>query len=101
MPRPGDASRDAKSATLNSFEAATFPTWTFWGKTNAHFYNTGNCEVTVSYQAGAAAPIYVALDEGKDNATFGYWAGFPLTVANVSQRDDAHNVEPQVEVWVW
>ena len=101
MPRPGNAPASAKHAILNSWEAAQFPTWTFWGETHAHTYNTGNCGVTVSWQAGAAQPAYAYLDAGEDHEEDGFWAGFPVTITNCTQRDDANNIEPQIEVWVW
>jgi hypothetical protein len=101
MPRPGDAKNNAKSATLNSLEQATFPTWTFWGRTTVHVYNTGNIPITISFHAGAAQPAYVYLDAGEDHKEYGFWAGFPMTVTNATQRDVANNQNPQAEVWVW
>ncbi len=101
MPKPGDAPGSAKTATLNSWEQATFPTWTFWGRTTVHVYNTGNMPVTVSYQAGAAQPAYVHLGVGEDHREWGFWAGFPVTVTNATGRDEANNLAPQIEVWVW
>lgn len=101
MPRPGDAPASAKEAVLNSWEAATFPTWTFWGRTTVHAYNTGNCGVTVSYQAGAAQPQYVYIDAGEDHREYGFWAGFPVTVTDATQQDDANKQHPQIDVWCW
>jgi len=99
MPRPGDAPPSAKEAVLDSWGQATFPTWTFWGRTTVHVYNTGNCPVTVSYQAGAAQPAYVYLNVGEDHREWGFWAGFPVTATNATQRDAAN--QPQIDVWVW
>jgi len=101
MPRPNDAPGSAKTATLGSWETATFPTWTFWGRTTCHVYNTGNVGVTVSFQAGAAQPAYVFLDNGEDHREYGFWAGFPVTITDATQRDDASGQNPQIEVWVW
>jgi hypothetical protein len=101
MPRPADAKSNAKEAILGSFEAGTFPTWTFWGRTTVHVYNTGNIPVTVSYQAGPAQPAYTYLDVGEDHREFGFWGGFPVTVTNGTQRDANQNQEPQIDVWVW
>ncbi|MER5385547.1 hypothetical protein ABT040_35730 [Streptomyces sp. NPDC002688] len=101
MPKPGDSPEKAKTALLGSWEAATFPTWTFWGRTAVHVYNTGNTPVTVSFQAGAAQPAYVFLDAGEDHREYGFWAGFPVTVTNATQRDDAQQQLPQIETWVW
>ena len=101
MAKPGDASANAKTATLGSWEAGTFPTWSFWGRTAVHVNNTGNMPVTVSYQAGAAAPSFVYLDVGEDHREYGFWAAFPVTVTDATQRDEANGQNPQIEVWVW
>lgn len=101
MSRPGDAPNNAKHAMLDSFEQAGFPTWTFWGKTTVHMYNTGDCHLTALVQAGAAPPEMVGLDAGEDHLEFGYWGGFKVFITNATQRDDATNQEPQLEVWVW
>ena len=101
MSKPSDAPANAKSATLNSWEAATFPTWSFWGRTAVHVYNTGNSAVTVSFQAGTAQPAYVYIDKGEDHREYGFWAAFPVTVVNATQADVANNVSPQIEVWAW
>ena len=101
MPRPADAPANAKTAILSSWEAATFPTWTFWGRTTVHVYNTGNTGDTVSFQAGAAQPAYSFIDVGEDHREYGFWAGFPVTVTNATQSDAANNQNPQAEVWVW
>lgn len=101
MPRPGDAPSNAKTATLGSWEAGTFPTWTFWGRTTVHVYNTGNIPVTVSVQAGAAQPAYFYLDLGENHREHGFWAGFPVTITDATQGDTANNQNPQIEVWVW
>jgi len=101
MPRPNDAPDSAKHAILNSWEAAGFPTWSFWGRTTVHVYNTGNTGCTVTFQAGAAQPAAVGIDNGEDHREFGFWAGFPVTVTNQTQRDDPQQQNPQVEVWVW
>jgi hypothetical protein len=55
----------------------------------------------VSFQAGAAQPAYVYIDQGEDHREYGFWAGFPVTVTNATQRDTANNHDPQIEVWVW
>src|SRR5512147_1254697 len=86
MPRPNDAPANAKTATLASNEGATFPTWTFWGRTTCHVYNTGNVPVTVSFQAGAAQPAYVQIDPGEDHREWGFWAGFPVTIFNTADE---------------
>jgi hypothetical protein len=101
MPRPNDAPASAKTAILNSWEAATFPTWTFWGRTTVHTYNTGNSGVTASFQAGAAQPAYAYVDQGEDHREYGFWGGFPVTITCATQRDDPNGVAPQLEVWVW
>jgi hypothetical protein len=101
MPKPADAPADAKHAVLGSWEAGTFPTWTFWGRTAVHVYNTGNTGDTVSFQAGAAQPAYTYIDTGEDHREYGFWAGFPVTVTNATQSDQANNQNPQIEVWVW
>lgn len=101
MPKPSDAKGNAKNATLNSWEAGTFPTWSFWGRTSVHVSNTGNCGVTVSFQAGAAQPAYVYLDPGEDHREYGFWAAFPVTITNATQADAANSIAPQIDVWVW
>jgi hypothetical protein len=101
MAKPDDAPDSAKTATLHSWEAGTFPTWTFWGRTAVHVYNTGNCGITVSVQAGAAQPAYFYLDTGEDHREYGFWAGFPVTITNATQRDNPNNLDPEAEVWVW
>ncbi|MDZ3838793.1 MAG: hypothetical protein U0S49_15615 [Rhodospirillales bacterium] len=101
MPRPNDAPAKAKSATLSSFEQATFPTWTFWGRTTCHVYNTGNTNATVTFQAGAAQPAYVGIDRGENHREWGFWGGFPVTITNATQADIANGQNPQIEVWVW
>jgi hypothetical protein len=101
MPRPGDAKGNAKEANLGSWEAATFPTWTFWGRTTCHVYNTGNTGTTVTFQAGAAQPAYVYIDVGEDHREYGFWGGFPVTITNATQRDDQNGINPQIQVWVW
>jgi hypothetical protein len=101
MSRPGDAKNNAKDSVLGSWEAATFPTWTFWGRTTVHVYNTGNMPVTVSVQAGTAQPDYFYLDLGEDHRQYGFWGGFPVTITDATQRDEANHQDPQIEVWVW
>ncbi|MGV9244520.1 hypothetical protein [Streptomyces sp. NPDC003710] len=101
MSKPGDAPDSAKTATLGSFEQATFPTWTFWGRTAVHVYNSGNTPITVTFQAGAAQPAVTYLDVGEDHREYGFWAGFPVTVTNATQRDEAQQQFPSAEVWVW
>ena len=101
MPKPKDAKSNAKSATLESWEAGEFPTWSFWGKTTVHAYNTGNTPVTVSIQSGMAQAAYVFLDVGEEHREYGYWWGVPVTITNATQRDTANNQNPQIEAWVW
>jgi hypothetical protein len=101
MPKPSDAASGAKEAVLGSWEHGTFPTWTFWGRTTTHVYNTGNVGVTVSFQAGAAQPAYVYIDPGEDHREYGFWAGFPVTITNATQQDVPNGAAPQIDVWVW
>lgn len=101
MPRPNDAPGNAKAAALGSWEAATFPTWTFWGRTTVHVYNTGTGGITVSVQAGAAQPAYFYLDAGEDHREYGFWGGFPVTVTNATQGDNTNGASPAADVWVW
>ena len=101
MSRPRDAKPNAKTATLGSWEAATFPTWFGWGRTTAHVVNTGNTPVTVSFQAGLAPPDYVYLDVGENHRQHGFWGGFPVTITNLLQSDTRNNENPQIQVWVW
>ena len=72
MPKPGDAPASAKTATLNSWEAALFHMDALMQQAT-HVYNTGDCGVTVSYQAGAAQPAYVFIDPGEDHREYGFW----------------------------
>lgn len=101
MSRPSDAPANAKHATLSSNAQASFPTWTFWGKTTVELYNTGNCTESVILMAGAASPDSIYLDAGENARTFGYWAGFPLWTQLITQQDTANNQIPEVEIWVW
>jgi len=100
MTRPNDAPASAKEATLNSWEEAGFQTWSFWGTTTVHLYNTGNTTVTARLASGAGE-AFVAIDPGEDKREKGRWGGLPLFIANTTQRDEANNQYPQVEVWVW
>jgi hypothetical protein len=101
MERPSDAPEDAKDAYLEAWSTATFPTWSFWGRTTCHVLNTGTTGTTVSFQAGAAQPALVYLDPGEDHREYGFWGGFPVTITNATQRDAANGVDPQVRAWVW
>jgi hypothetical protein len=58
-------------------------------------------DITVAYQSGLGQPAYVYLDVGEDHREYGFYAAVPATVTNATQRDQANNQEPQIEVWVW
>lgn len=96
MARPSDAPASAKTATLGSWGTATFPTWTFWGRTTVHVYNVGNAGATILFKAGAADPALGYLDPGEDHREYGFWAGFPVTVTNATQSDTVNNINPLI-----
>jgi len=95
-PAPGDAKPNVQSVVLGSGEQASFPTWTFWGTTTVHVYNIGSMSAAFQIQGE-----YFTLDVGEDYRKYGQWGGVPVTITNVSQRDEANGEFPVIQVFVW